>query len=75
MTKGEEKPLEECLTCSTSILFNQKQMLHSVIQSFLSAQSAIHTKAKVYGTTQITLSCPTPTLGIGRIHLYLLHPQ
>lgn len=32
MTKGKEKPLEERLACSTSILFSQKQVLHSVTQ-------------------------------------------
>lgn len=32
MTKGKEKPLEECLPRSTSILLNQNQMLCSVSQ-------------------------------------------
>lgn len=32
MTKGKEKTLEECLACSTFILFNQKQVLCSGIQ-------------------------------------------
>lgn len=58
MTKGEEKPLEECLTCSASILFNQKQMLCSVIQNFLSMQGkAALTEMAVYGPTQTTLLC------------------